>query len=207
MLIQELLEALAGVIQSHVLPLSLQMYGCRVIQKALEVLPLEQQRIIVKELQGQVMRCVRDQNGNHVIQKSIERVKPTTEIQSMVEASLAACIADAKFVCIALHNHDARHVVCTMEATLTACTAAVYHISEYFSTIMMLDMLYVWFVHDMYGQLPIDLKHSVYLGTTMILSNSFVVMHEMHNKICTILKHSVHVLSRFICRPMHACLS
>ena len=68
------------------------MYGCRVIQKALEVLPLEQQRIIVKELQGQVMRCVRDQNGNHVIQKSIERVKPTTEIQSMVEVRVATLL-------------------------------------------------------------------------------------------------------------------
>ena len=83
--LQEVLEALAGVVKSHVLALSLQMYGCRVIQKALEVLQLEQQRVIVRELQGQVMRCVRDQNGNHVIQKSIERVKPSTEIQSILE--------------------------------------------------------------------------------------------------------------------------
>ena len=83
--VQEVLEVLAGVIKGHVLSLSLQMYGCRVIQKALEVLQLEQQRVIVRELQGQVMRCVRDQNGNHVIQKSIERVKPTTEIQSIIE--------------------------------------------------------------------------------------------------------------------------
>ena len=82
---QEILELLAGQIRGHVLPLSLHMYGCRVIQKALEVLQLEQQRVIVRELQGQVMRCVRDQNGNHVIQKIIERVKPTTEILSILE--------------------------------------------------------------------------------------------------------------------------
>ena len=43
-------EALAGVIQNHMLPLSLQLYGCQVIHKALKVLPREQQRIIVKEL-------------------------------------------------------------------------------------------------------------------------------------------------------------
>jgi len=85
------LEALAGVIQGHVLVLSLQMYGCRVIQKALEVLPVEQQRLVVRELQGQVMRCVRDQNGNHVIQKSIERVKPTTEIQAIIEVRPCSC--------------------------------------------------------------------------------------------------------------------
>lgn len=85
--LQDVLESLTGTIKGHVLALTLQMYGCRVIQKALEVLPLEQQRVIARELQGQAMRCVKDQNGNHVIQKSIERVKPTTEILSIVEVS------------------------------------------------------------------------------------------------------------------------
>jgi pumilio RNA-binding family len=53
----------------QVLSLSLQLYSCRVIQKALEVLPLEQKIGMVAELDGALMRCVRDQNGNHVIQK------------------------------------------------------------------------------------------------------------------------------------------
>jgi hypothetical protein len=53
----------------QVLSLSLQLYSCRVIQKALEVLPLEQKISMVAELDGALMRCVRDQNGNHVIQK------------------------------------------------------------------------------------------------------------------------------------------
>lgn len=87
----------------HVLALSLQMYGCRVIQKvfcifqklilqcvfehhvifcwlinfvfqAIEVVDLDQKIKMVAELDGNVMRCVRDQNGNHVIQKCIECV-------------------------------------------------------------------------------------------------------------------------------------
>lgn len=33
---------------------------------------MDQQRKMVAELDGHVMRCVRDQNGNHVIQKCIE---------------------------------------------------------------------------------------------------------------------------------------
>ena len=37
---------------SHVQPLALQMYGCRVIQKALESIPLEQQKLIIAELEG-----------------------------------------------------------------------------------------------------------------------------------------------------------
>lgn len=35
--------ALAQRIRGHVLPLALQMYGCRVIQKALECIPKEEQ--------------------------------------------------------------------------------------------------------------------------------------------------------------------
>ena len=36
-------QHLANCIQGHVLPLALQMYGCRVIQKALECIPPDQQ--------------------------------------------------------------------------------------------------------------------------------------------------------------------
>ncbi|MCO5586548.1 hypothetical protein L7F22_040489 [Adiantum nelumboides] len=77
----ELAKQLIG----HVLSLSLQMYGCRVIQKALEVVGLDQQILIVSELDGHVMRCVRDQNGNHVIQKCIECVPPE-HIQFIITA-------------------------------------------------------------------------------------------------------------------------
>lgn len=38
-------QALAQKVKGHVLPLALQMYGCRVIQKALESIPPEQQVI------------------------------------------------------------------------------------------------------------------------------------------------------------------
>lgn len=37
---------------------------------------VDQQTQLVSELDGHVMRCVRDQNGNHVIQKCIECVPP-----------------------------------------------------------------------------------------------------------------------------------
>ena len=83
------------------------MYGCRVIQKALESIPVDQQQVrerarielterrdgksvflhrispsflrsqlIIAELEGNVLKCVKDQNGNHVVQKCIECVDP-----------------------------------------------------------------------------------------------------------------------------------
>ena len=40
---------------------------------------------IVKELDGHVLKCVKDQNGNHVVQKCIECVDPM-HLQFIVDA-------------------------------------------------------------------------------------------------------------------------
>jgi hypothetical protein len=53
--------------------------------QALEVIELEQKAQLVREMDGHVMRCVRDQNGNHVIQKCIESV-PTGKIEFIISA-------------------------------------------------------------------------------------------------------------------------
>ena len=44
------------------------------------------------ELDGQVMRCVRDQNGNHVIQKIIECI-PTPRILHILDSFLTCVVA------------------------------------------------------------------------------------------------------------------
>lgn len=116
--IQKLLEfgteeqkiALCDLLRGKVMNMSMQMYGCRTVQKAIEMLKQDMQLDIVRELRGNVQRCVyanreivlcndcsmrlretagrrhhsfayhyrciKDQNGNHVIQKCIERVSP-----------------------------------------------------------------------------------------------------------------------------------
>ncbi|KAL0344930.1 UNVERIFIED_CONTAM: Pumilio6, chloroplastic [Sesamum radiatum] len=76
---------LANQLEGQILPLSLQMYGCRVVQKAVEVIDIEQKARLVRELDGHVMRCVRDQNGNHVIQKCIESI-PTDNIHFIISS-------------------------------------------------------------------------------------------------------------------------
>lgn len=45
----------------------------------------DQQASLVKELENHVLKCVKDQNGNHVIQKAIERV-PAEHIQFIIHA-------------------------------------------------------------------------------------------------------------------------
>jgi len=51
----------------------------------LEHVLIDQQAAMVRELQGHVLKCVKDQNGNHVIGKVIERV-PAQYIQFIIDA-------------------------------------------------------------------------------------------------------------------------
>lgn len=65
-------EGVAEQLTGHAVALSLHVYGCRVVQKALEQLPPSKAVIIVKEFKSNVQCCLYDQNGNHVIQKCVE---------------------------------------------------------------------------------------------------------------------------------------
>jgi pumilio RNA-binding family len=56
-----------------------------------QVLPTEVKCQIMSELDGQVMRCVRDQNGNHVIQKIIECL-PTERILHLLDSFLTCVV-------------------------------------------------------------------------------------------------------------------
>jgi len=85
---KEQITLLGCELEGHVLSLSLQMYGCRVIQKllqALDMIDVNQQTRLVSELEGHVIKCVKDQNGNHVIQKCIEKVS-SQKIQFIVDS-------------------------------------------------------------------------------------------------------------------------
>jgi len=62
----------------EVLRLSLDMYGCRVIQKAIDHASSDTLVMLVRELNEKdgIRQCINDQNGNHVIQKCIEKAEP-----------------------------------------------------------------------------------------------------------------------------------
>jgi len=65
-------DAVAIQLKGHCVTLSLHVYGCRVVQKALDELPPKQALDIVTEFRTNVLNCVHDQNGNHVIQKCVQ---------------------------------------------------------------------------------------------------------------------------------------
>lgn len=134
-LLPPLLLLLGGVLPPlQVLQLSLQLYSCRVIQKALEVLPLDQKIAMVHELDGHLMRCVRDQNGNHVIQKVS---RPRGELCGVLAGAVAARAGWGKQTC----THETESMgrfglqlspswgsvvcVCLCLCTLSCCLARV----------------------------------------------------------------------------------
>jgi mRNA-binding protein PUF3 len=92
---------LANTMKGHISELSTNTYGCRVVQKvrlnctysctqsnnqqALEHVLTEQQIELIRELQKEVLYCVKNANGNHVIQKAIERI-PAKHIQFIMDS-------------------------------------------------------------------------------------------------------------------------
>eukprot|EP01059_Diplonema_ambulator_P013826 TRINITY_DN2448_c0_g1_i1.p1 TRINITY_DN2448_c0_g1~~TRINITY_DN2448_c0_g1_i1.p1 ORF type:complete len:463 (+),score=87.14 TRINITY_DN2448_c0_g1_i1:499-1887(+) len=54
--------------------LALNTFGCRILQQGLKGIPDEYGDMVVSELEGHVMECIQDQNGNHVIQRCIEHI-------------------------------------------------------------------------------------------------------------------------------------
>lgn len=69
-------EQLGQLLQGQVVNLAMQMYGCRVIQKALEYVNTERLMILIREFEDPpvLLRCVHDANANHVVQKCVELV-------------------------------------------------------------------------------------------------------------------------------------
>jgi hypothetical protein len=113
-------RALADSMRGHVAALSVQMYGCRVVQKALEYVLTDQQASIVKELDGpqkHIIKVIKDQNGNHVVQKAIERV-PAEHIQFIVEAHRDDVVK------LATHTYGCR----VIQRILEYCTPAAKRI-------------------------------------------------------------------------------
>ncbi|ETN40889.1 uncharacterized protein HMPREF1541_05169 [Cyphellophora europaea CBS 101466] len=109
-------KILADYMKGRVAYLSMQMYGCRVVQKAFEHVLTDQQASMVKELDGpnkHVLKVIRDQNGNHVVQKAIERV-PAEHIQFIIEAH------KGEVVKLAQHTYGCR----VIQRILEHCTPA-----------------------------------------------------------------------------------
>lgn len=70
----EVKAAIRDTLKGEMVQLSFQMYGCRVVQKALEGLADPDLPELLSEFHHNVLSCIHDQNGNHVIQKCIEVV-------------------------------------------------------------------------------------------------------------------------------------
>ena len=56
-----------------------------VVNIMINLLDLILQGELVKELDGHVLKCVKDQNGNHVVQKCIECID-STQLQFIIDA-------------------------------------------------------------------------------------------------------------------------
>ena len=61
-------------LKNNIYKLTLNLYGCRCVQELISILNVENMHIITNELKPFYDNCIQDKNGNHVIQKLIEKV-------------------------------------------------------------------------------------------------------------------------------------
>lgn len=92
--VQKLLEfgseamraSIADQILGHMLRLTKNKYGCRVIQKSFEFTETIHRNLLVSELKNQnVLELIKDQNANHVIQKCLESLH-NSQVSFIVKA-------------------------------------------------------------------------------------------------------------------------
>jgi len=60
------------------------MYGCRVIQKVIELGDMDQKKLMALEMKDKYHDLIEDQNGNHVVQKIIETMGKEKDIINFV---------------------------------------------------------------------------------------------------------------------------
>jgi hypothetical protein len=82
-------DSLAMLLTGQAAQLSMQMYGCRVVQKALEYVGTQRLIALVAEFENPqvLLRCVHDSNGNHVVQKCIEIVSKAAKDKANEKSS------------------------------------------------------------------------------------------------------------------------
>ncbi|SCU93781.1 LADA_0G04874g1_1 [Lachancea dasiensis] len=92
------LELVRSSAQSFVF-ISLDPHGTRALQKLVECISTEEEaEIIVNSLRGSIVELSRDLNGNHVVQKCLQKLKPE-DFQFIFDAATDACVK------IATHRH------------------------------------------------------------------------------------------------------
>lgn len=79
---EEQRTAIVKKVARDLVPISLSLHGTRAAQKLLDTLSTQEQvEMCVAALQGSVVRLIKDINGNHVIQRCLEKLKSPENIQ------------------------------------------------------------------------------------------------------------------------------
>jgi hypothetical protein len=88
------------------------------------VVDVEQQTQMASELDGSIMRCVRDQNGNHVIQKCIECI-PHERIHFIISAFYGHVVE------LSMHPYGCRVIQVLLYQPFSGYTACLTDFAEH----------------------------------------------------------------------------
>jgi hypothetical protein len=99
-------------VSKDLVSISKNMHGTRAVQKMIELLDsAEEVRVVRESLKGSVVELIQDLNGNHVIQKSLQKMEPNDN-QFIYDAVARHCVQ------VATH----RHGCCVMQRCIDHAT-------------------------------------------------------------------------------------
>lgn len=81
----EHVSQLASVIQRNFMALTLDIHGCRVVQKAIATIPILRGLDLAMQLKDHVLDAAVDFHGNHVVQKILETFQGSSELQFIID--------------------------------------------------------------------------------------------------------------------------
>jgi len=112
---QELCEILGAKVKENVLDLSQQMYGCRVVQRALEFVPLESLLGLIRAFDGpNITDYMQHQHFNHVIQKCVEVVSVRADrVEALSPGQGAPIRTNIDFILEAIVDNEGTKAVST----------------------------------------------------------------------------------------------
>merc|ERR1712193_395257 len=92
----EEIKVICDALTPSVQQLSVDLHGCRVVQKAMEFASLQSKQSLVSALEEGALHCMKNMHGNHVMQMCIEQMPPTSvsfvvEAMTLWGADKAAC--------------------------------------------------------------------------------------------------------------------
>lgn len=181
----------------HIAPsLALNRYGCRVVQKLMQISPPDHvERLLTTKFSDQEFELVTDQNGNRIVQKLIENFEPGVYLpflRSMIDSAGLKHVLVNKYGCRVMQAALERAVqLCTSNQQLPSTKSAANAVMNLLITPILEDASAL--CKDVYGNYIVQ---TIFKIDFLHYARRYIIKHHLMNNILALSQHkySSHVV-------------